>query len=161
MTDSTSFDSIGLSGKLDVVIKLGPGLPDELSHPDEARAQTLGVRFDGGSVPFEAPEDLEEPIPVQVNATALSRIGAFRGANVKVSGSAEHLKFIAFHNACIDAAELSLTTAEVDLETFSKVSIAATERVSGGVAYGAHLVLLTEPEHTKIATGNAGQISPP
>lgn len=164
MAAYAGFHSVSVRGRVDLTIRLGPDLEYSIVHADKAGEGVAGlsVHRQDGSVLIEAPEDLNQPGPpveVAVTAPTLSKIGAFSGATVCVSGSADSLLFRAYQSARVDGSDLKLVEAEVDLETFSDVSIAASGEVTGSVAYGARLHLLFEPEHARIVTGNAGRVT--
>jgi hypothetical protein len=154
-----AFDKVSLSGMVDAVVGIDLQADRSISWPEGAAQCGLNVRFlDDGWLRIEVDTQPEERPAVEIKAKTLQTIRAVGDATVMVAGAAEEVKFVAFRGAHIDASDLRLMSAEVDLETGAMVELCAFNSVTGGVAYHARLVLLGEPAHTRIATGNGGRI---
>ncbi len=160
MVGPDSFHSVRVTGQVDLNIRLGPELEHAITLPDNSESPDIEIRVNDGSVSVTAPAELEDAVSVEITAPTLHQLSAFKHAQVQLSGVAGSLKVVAFQRARVDASNLELQSAEVDLETSSHVSIAATNAVTGAVAYGARLKLVTEPGSTSIVTANNGWVTP-
>lgn len=154
---SDDFDVIGAIGKVVVEVLIrdeASGAPADISTSDRVvtaigdRVLRIAREVDGAG---------DEVPMVAVVVDSLDRVSAYGGASLVLRGVSDELGIEALDYGNIDATELRLGSATVDLE-LSTVSLWATGSVSGFVAYQSELTVAGGGDVSGVRTVNAGRL---
>lgn len=158
-------DVVAVSGKVTVNVHL---TGDDDRVPVQTSGSTSVIRSIADRVLGFVPEPelndftgLTQP-NIAIEVGSLDSVMAASEATLIITGAQDHLKIEALNYGTIDASDLSLRTAAVDLE-LSEVTISATESVSGFAAYLSKLTVAGGADVSGVKTPNAGRlvIEPP
>jgi len=119
-----------------------------------------------------------EPIVVSVVTPTLTQLKALNGTHlsasgistesltlrvvgrstVSVAGSARKLTLEAFRNGEIQAGELAVEVASIDVSDKSTVRLHVTQQISGTASSGSGVTIVGNPPQSDIATSGGGQV---
>jgi hypothetical protein len=139
----------------------------------ELRDGVLTSEFDGGSGLFPS-----EPIVVTIITPTLKELRALNGTHlnasgidttgfslnvsgrsqVKVSGSAEKLNLATAGDSDVQAGELAVEVAMIDVSGSSDVRLHVTRQISGKASTGSNVIVQGNPPQSDIATSGGSQV---
>ena len=164
MLDLDGIDSIGVRGRIQLVVRIGvnddsngPG-PGAVAIPDGVVAEVSnGVLRCSDARDADADTSGEIPT-LSVSVPALRRVGAASQASVTLIGTQEHLEIEALNYGSIDGTRLTLNTAAIELE-LSEVAVHATGAITGYCAYLSELTVSGGADTSGVTATNGGRIA--
>jgi hypothetical protein len=174
-----AFASVSVADSISVHIRIGSPASLSVTADDavlpfvvtEVRGDGLVIAIDGSNVSADGVR-VEIVVPTLTGLSAMSSaeavidglsldgfaLEAGSSADVRASGSVANLRLRASSSADVDAGELAVRTAEVELASSAHATVKAADIVEGSVRESADLVVLGQPARVEVAESSSGHV---
>jgi len=160
--DVGAFDSIEVSGGIDVRLTVDPGAETSVAVVfDDNLLDHIVTDVDGSKLEVHADGSFNifgSGRFVEVVTPTLVEVSASGGSDLTGVGEVETLAINASGGADVDLTDLIVATANVEASGGANVTVEITEQIQGEVSGGADLTILGEPTSQNIETSGGADV---